>query len=156
MAHPDIALQDRLLPPLRRDTMLDLAPLANAARDADSALHTAAAHEALIQTVPEILRTGRTLRYIEVLLHNTDAAGWLVAHIKGDERLRAICAEAMSAGSALLASYHANELLDCDQPRIRAFGALIKQQAEEAGCLKLSRRTTGSWVDDIIERTRLG
>lgn len=141
MTSPDISLQDRLLPELDRDLLMGLAPLV------DGGLEIRVSRNTLWTTVPPVLRTGRTLRYVEAIVAGDYPHGWLVKHIKADFDVRDIFYQAMSIGSDLLASYHAIELLDGDQPRIKALAVLIKQQADELRQLEAKRKRNTSWTD---------
>jgi hypothetical protein len=142
MTSPDISLQDRLLPELDRELLMSLAPLA------DRGLGGLSYQGALGSTVPTILRTGRTLRYIEAVVSSDRPSGWLFEQIKADANLREICRQAMMTGGDLLASHHANELLDGDQPRIKAIGVLIKQQSAELEQIEARKpRRNTCWTD---------
>lgn len=141
MTSPDISLQDRLLPELDRDLLMDLAQLVGVGHENPVSRNTLGA------TVPPVLRTGRTLRYVEAIVAGNYSHGWLREHIKADVGLRDIACQAMAIGSELLASHYANELLDGDQPRIKALGVLMKQQAEELRDIAVKPKRNTCWTD---------
>lgn len=142
MTSPDISLQDRLLPELDRELLISLAPLA------DRGLEALSDQGELGSTVPTILRTGRTFRYIEAVVSSDRPSGWLFEQIKADANLREVCRQSMVIGGDLLASHHANELLDGDQPRIKALVVLMKQHAAELEQIEVRKpRRNTCWTD---------